>query len=76
VPPPGTAFINSSTASGQRIQLNLSIDLNAGVLTIFMDGLTPESIQMFDNIVAYMIVPEPATLLIVGAGALFIRRRK
>jgi len=72
----GTAFINGSTAGGRRMLLNLSIDLNAGVLTNFMDGLTPESIQMFDNIIADMVVPEPATLLIVGAGSLFIRRRK
>lgn len=72
----GTAFVDGSIAGGQRMQLNLSIDLNAGTLTHFMDGLTPDSIQMFDNIVAYMIVPEPATLGILGLGALLIRRRK
>lgn len=72
----GASFIDGSVAGARRMLLNLSIDLNAGVLTNFMDGLTSESIQMFDNLVADMVVPEPATLLIVGAGALFIRRRK
>lgn len=72
----GTAFINGSVAGGRRVQLNLCIDLNAGTLTNFMDGLTPESIQMFDNLVADMAIPEPMTLGILGFGALLIRRKK
>ena len=72
----GTEFLNGSVAGGRRMLAFLSIDLNNGTLTNFMDGLTPDSVQIFDNIVADMVVPEPATLGILGLGALLIRRKR
>ena len=63
-----TATIDISAFAGQNVRL-------AWLMTIPENFTGPAQLQI-DNIDSQTAVPEPATLLLVGSGALFARRRR